>query len=151
MKFNCSICKADKELSEFPKSARAYGRRNPRYGYASWCKICNGRKSLRRKVGTPQWRLASIKRCAKGRGISWQLTREQAMTFWQAPCSYCGSPIETVGLDRVDHTRSYTMDNIVPCCRLCNVMKFTLSPEEFLAHCRKIVEHAKTLGSREVA
>jgi hypothetical protein len=152
MQIVCTNCRVPKDKSEFPKHDKAYPRTDhPHFGISAWCKAYHNLKDKRKRVGTPQWRLASIKRCAKGRHIPWELTREQAMKFWQTPCAYCGAEIETLGLDRVDYTKPYTIDNVVSCCRLCNVMKFTLSPEEFLAHCRRIVEHAKTLRSREVA
>lgn len=35
------------------------------------------------------------------------------------------------GLDRVDNTKGYTKDNVVPCCKWCNRAKSTLTLEEF--------------------
>lgn len=67
------------------------------------------------------------------------------------PCHYCGSKgsntfkdvdkkhkrkisdlvIKYNGLDRLDSSRGYTVDNVVPCCWNCNRAKGTLSVEEF--------------------
>lgn len=44
------------------------------------------------------------------------------------------------GIDRKDNAIGYTLDNSVACCFRCNVTKLDGSVEEFIAHCRKIVE-----------
>jgi len=38
------------------------------------------------------------------------------------PCIYCGS-IDKVGSDRIDNSKGHTKDNIVPCCKKCNVIR----------------------------
>lgn len=53
------------------------------------------------------------------------------MTFWQKPCFYGPHPIETIGLDRIDSTKGYTMDNLVSCCETCNRAKRHMSLAEF--------------------
>ena len=76
---------------------------------------------------------------AKRRFILWDLTIEEFMEFWQKPCSYCGDPIKTIGLDRHDNNEGYYVYNVSPCCTRCNRMKSTLGREEFLNQCRKIL------------
>ena len=61
--------------------------------------------------------------------------------LWKEPCFYCDSPIETVGIDRVDNFQGYHDDNVVPCCWPCNQMKRILSVEEFIAHISKIYQN----------
>lgn len=46
------------------------------------------------------------------------------------------------GLDRVDSSKGHTLDNVVPCCWLCNLWKSRLSVEEFLLHNERIYLHA---------
>lgn len=71
------------------------------------------------------------------------------------PCNYCGrvltnerkSPrgnggFKYTGLDRIDSTKGYTVNNIVPCCSYCNFMKRHFTVSEFLSHVRKIYEHS---------
>jgi hypothetical protein len=51
------------------------------------------------------------------------------------PCHYCGNYIGDggYGLDRKDSNLGYTLENIVPCCRECNITKMDkLSYEEML-------------------
>lgn len=79
---------------------------------------------------------------AKQRGHVFALTQAQFSTFWQKPCSYCGGPIQTIGLDRVDSALGYTLVNVVSCCVICNRMKSSLPLDVFLAYCRKIAAFA---------
>jgi hypothetical protein len=66
-------------------------------------------------------------------------------------CFYCGSlpsnlcsrsrtlpPEPYNGLDRVDNTKGYTVDNVVPCCAHCNRAKNNYTQEEFYDHIAKI-------------
>ena len=56
----------------------------------------------------------------------------------RCPCHYCGE--KSVGLDRLDSfiCPSYELTNLVPCCKLCNSMKHTLTKNQFLSHVQKI-------------
>lgn len=40
-------------------------------------------------------------------------------------CDYCLAPLGKygVGLDRINNSKGYTIDNIVPCCGNCNKLK----------------------------
>jgi hypothetical protein len=75
---------------------------------------------------------------AKKRGKEFNISFDEFMTFWQLPCSYCGSDIETIGLDRVDSEIGYNLNNIIPCCKICNRMKSNTPTETFINHCKKI-------------
>lgn len=83
-------------------------------------------------------RLFSYKRSAEQRNIDWLLTEEDFEMFWQKPCSYCGSIIETIGIDRVDSSKPYEINNCKSCCSDCNKMKMDLSEEYFLKMIKKI-------------
>jgi len=80
------------------------------------------------------------KKNARVKKNEWNLTFEEFMTFWQKPCNYCGSKIETIGLDRVDNKKGYNLDNVVSCCWICNRMKRASRKEDFIAHCKKVAE-----------
>ena len=80
---------------------------------------------------------------AKVRGIAFTLSFNQFTSFWQKPCHYCGNPIPTIGLDRVDNRKGYALHNVVPCCIICNKGKQTLSVQEYVAHCVKVVHWFK--------
>jgi len=62
------------------------------------------------------------------------------MYYWQLPCYYCGDNIETIGLDRLNNTKGYSLDNIVSCCTPCNMMKNNNTEDDFIARCKKIAK-----------
>lgn len=79
---------------------------------------------------------SSGKRSAKVRGLSWELTKEQHADLIAGNFCYydCGNPLPNTGsaLDRLDNTKGYTLDNVVPCCTSCNnSRKDNYSPAEW--------------------
>jgi hypothetical protein len=84
-------------------------------------------------------RFYQVRKSAKDRNKPFDLTFEEFIQFWQVPCYYCGSAMKGIGLDRVDNTKGYLLDNVVPCCRLCNTIKGVMSLSEFVNHIRKIL------------
>ncbi len=91
---------------------------------------------------------------ARNRNIAWNLSFEQFEIFWQKPCTYCNSKIETIGIDRIESEKGYILDNCVPCCSMCNVIKGTLREEFFINHIQKIAkfyDNGKTnMGQTEI-
>lgn len=90
---------------------------------------------------------------AKRRNRQFDLTFEQFKTITSRPCSYCGyegnlfsdlhasriaQPFQCNGIDRVDNSIGYILENVVSCCKMCNFMKHKLTREEFLKQVRKI-------------
>ena len=88
----------------------------------------------------PRFRWRGYKARAKKAGIPFELPFEGFMSLWQAPCRYCGTTIETIGLDRLDNNLGYTLENLVPCCPICNQIKGMSTVAEFLARCRRIAK-----------
>jgi len=83
-----------------------------------------------------------------------EITENQFKKITKQICFYCGSPPKQEykgkglngsyiynGVDRVDNTRGYTTDNIVPCCGTCNHAKATMTKEEFLNWVDKVWKH----------
>ena len=86
----------------------------------------------------------TMKRNAATRNLKWRLTDGQVALLTKQLCHYCGAaPSQTHnrktwngnyiynGLDRADNTKGYTVDNVVPCCKVCNGAKGTMTVEEF--------------------
>ena len=69
------------------------------------------------------------------------LTINHFNQHWQAKCYYCNSKLKEVGFDRIDSSKGYTPENVLPCCTLCNLMKRHMKPDEFIAHCKTISAH----------
>ena len=96
-------------------------------------------KSDRKYQAKPTSRFKKYVRSAAERGYKFELTFPQFMVFWKKPCTHCGAPIETIGLDRVDSTIPYQRDNVEPCCRLCNSMKSDTDTLKWYSHMQKIL------------
>ena len=78
---------------------------------------------------SPKGRFGTYKHAAKQNKRSFELTLVDHFipgapnTYWQKPCTYCDDAIATVGLDRIDNDKGYTVDNVVPCCVDCNLTR----------------------------
>ena len=129
-----------KYYQEHKKEIREYGKK---YSKKYYQKHKEEKKEYHKKYyqiysQTLKGKLSTYKCSAKDRGFIWDLTFEQFKTFWQKPCYYCGSEIKTIGLDRIDNSKGYKIDNVVSCCMICNLMKRGLSKDIFVDYCKKI-------------
>lgn len=91
----------------------------------------------------------SYKNGAVKRKLDFLLTREEFESFLSRKCHYCGAEptLRTVakdcmivcnGIDREDNNKGYYQGNCLPCCKICNVMKSSMSHDEFVLHCMRI-------------
>lgn len=104
----------------------------------------------RRKPGVAARQLfAKTAGRAKKYSRSFELDFTYFVRLCALPCFYCGRDFFSTnrhryeefpynGLDRVDNAKGYTMDNVVPCCKLCNTMKLDLSIDIFLEQVERI-------------
>jgi 5-methylcytosine-specific restriction endonuclease McrA len=98
-----------------------------------------------------------IRRGGKIRGIGFELTKEDVKFLGTKDCHYCGAPpsnlyrknhkggrrnhvVRYSGIDRVDSSKGYALDNVVPCCKHCNWAKGSRTQEEFLGWIRSVYE-----------
>lgn len=52
--------------------------------------------------------------------------------IFSKPCHYCGKSDWTeLGCDRIDNDKPHTPDNVVPCCKTCNLKRGTKKYEDF--------------------
>ena len=65
---------------------------------------------------------------------------DMCIELWSHPCYMCGRA-PAMGIDRVDSSRNYTIDNCQGCCTLCNYMKKDCDEVAFLAHIARINMH----------
>ena len=89
---------------------------------------------------------------APKRGLSFELTEEQFRTLTTSPCHYTGRlpshVVETEagdsyvynGIDRLDNTKGYTIENCVPCCSEVNYAKRALSYSDFIQLCKEVTQ-----------
>jgi hypothetical protein len=60
-----------------------------------------------------------------------ELTKEEFISIIKSECIYCGKQ-EAFGIDRRDNLKGYTLENSVPCCKICNQMKHAFHKDIFL-------------------
>lgn len=85
---------------------------------------------------TPNGRFIGGKASAKYRGIEWAIDKRSFFELISQPCFYCNGQLSPggVGLDRIDPKQGYVTSNVVPACRICNVIKSDiLTREETIA------------------
>jgi hypothetical protein len=87
------------------------------------------------KSRLPAIRFIEVKSKAKLRGLSFNLSLDEFLSFCNSYCFYCGIKLLSISLDRVDNSKGYQMDNVVPCCKMCNIMKQFYTQENFINQC----------------
>lgn len=83
---------------------------------------------------------------AKGRNIPFELTRDQVIKLCESPCFYCRKE-RCLGIDRIDNSKGYTIENSIPCCGCCNRMKMDLEFNFFLSQIEKIYQNLPDIKS----
>lgn len=99
--------------------------------------------------------ILQYKRHARDRNIEWNLTFDEVKKIIQEPCFYCGAEksnhavtknckegYDYNGIDRVDSSKGYYIDNVVPCCKTCNYAKRDMSKEDFINWANRISEYS---------
>ena len=90
---------------------------------------------------------------AKRRDLEFNLTKEDVKELSIKNCCYCGqTPSQVInkesekgkyiynGIDRVDNKLGYSIDNCVPCCKICNRAKDVMTLDEFYTWVNKVFE-----------
>lgn len=90
---------------------------------------------------------------AKKRKLQFKLNKEEFKILVDGNCYFCDDKPNQIckpgkgcdtgnyiynGIDRLDSSIGYVLDNCVSCCKLCNYSKMELSKEEFIEHIEKI-------------
>ena len=85
----------------------------------------------------------ALKNGAGKRGLTVSITIDEFVNIVHKPCVYCGYYAEESvrGVDRIDSTRSYVLENCVSCCGVCNIMKLDHPLQYFTDHVLKIAAH----------
>lgn len=103
------------------------------------------------------YNLHIVSRCKRTK-IENNLSVEDYGTLISKNCYYCNEPPKVIphlnhnrialredfymnGVDRVDSSKSYQIDNCVPCCKTCNMSKAQMSVDEFKNHITKIYNY----------
>lgn len=88
---------------------------------------------------------------AKKHGFVWGLSLDEAIKLFSSNCYYCNCPPSRTrtrqnrkgsftynGLDRKDNAIGYVINNVVPCCTVCNFKKGSTSHDDFISWIKSI-------------
>jgi hypothetical protein len=122
------------------------------------------RKSSRKEIGKAGFTriLGVYKRNAKKRNYEFLLSEQEFKIITSSNCYYCDSPplqksnsagtrgytdsgIEHGqylynGIDRIDNSKGYILENCVPCCHQCNAAKSNMPISSFIKWIHKVNE-----------
>ena len=107
-------------------------------------KSCGCLRRLSPGLSSMRGLIGCYKGLAKKKNREYNLTEGQFKEITQKDCCYCGTKPRQIykstntsgnyvhnGIDRIDNTKGYTIDNVVPCCKQCNHAKTNLTLQEF--------------------
>lgn len=83
-----------------------------------------------------------LKRGANKRSLAVSLTDNEIVSLSKQNCYYCNAkpPVnKRNGIDRCNNKLGYHKSNVVPCCKMCNRIKYTTDKNDFINKCLQIV------------
>lgn len=118
-------------------------------------------------IGLKNRLLKDYKTGAVKRGKEFELDFDQFVNLMEQDCHYCGAkpvvheyekqymqkvlePWAHNGIDRIDSSKGYTIDNVVSCCSACNYAKHEMSVSEFKEYITRVYNHLILEGSSTI-
>lgn len=98
----------------------------------------------------------NYKNGAKNRDLDFLLDKDAFRSLTEKECYYCGRTPNQIqargkervngeyiynGIDRVNNFIGYTIENTVPCCKVCNFAKRNMTEGEFLDWIKSVYEY----------
>ena len=129
-------------------------------GFSCGCynrEVSGNTRRLPDNIAALNLNINKYKYSAKKRKLSWSLSDEDVRQLTLLSCYYCGQEPQQIirhanwsskrpsflynGIDRVDNSKGYEINNVVPCCKICNYAKRDLSQQDFISWAKRIVAH----------
>jgi len=104
---------------------------------ATYQKLYNGKLNNKLFIASTSSDYTKYKYYSKKRGIIFNLDKTYFDKLLKDKCNYCGLD-KSNGVDRINSSKSYSIDNCVSCCRTCNFMKLDFSQDQFIEKCLAI-------------
>ena len=149
----CVICKKDKRPKDFAKTdGGKYLKKR--------CRQCVQDNNRRVYSGTYQQYLMrlgySLKYARKKEGVEWAIDSEDLADLWQLQKGRCaitnvimthhrdgnGNKAFNASIDRVNPEVGYVKENVQLVCYAVNILKGSLTPDEFFFWIKSIYEHS---------
>lgn len=121
-------------------------------------KSCAECQKLPKGEGATNSYYLQYKKSAELRNLKFNITIEQFKELITQNCHFCddepvlldakkydayNGSMYANGIDRLDSKKGYNLNNIVPCCKFCNMAKLDMSKEQFLKNVKRVVEFQK--------
>lgn len=106
-------------------------------GYTQSCG-CAGMKKPQKNPETKLFQY--YKRTAKKNGENFKLTKTEFLDIVGEPCYFCGVE-PTAGVNALDPSLGYVVDNVVSCCGDCRVAKNSKTLKDFTGWLQRIYKH----------
>lgn len=109
---------------------------------------CNYKRKLEKGEAAFNFLFRNYKNGAKVRNLEFSLSKEEFKELATKSCFYCGENPSYIarkgndtctynGIDRIDNNKGYVLNNVVPCCGICNNAKKELGKDEFIKWIQK--------------
>lgn len=146
----CTKCQKDKPFGDFPVHKKTYD------GFDSWCKECRKDYSYEVNRTLDTHLRAILSRCKEDRRkIFVDLTLEQLVNLYnsqEGKCAISGIDMTyqrtkrihnmyNASLDRIDSSKSYTLENVQFVCWFVNRMKGETGTNELFKWCQHILKN----------
>jgi len=128
----CSVCNFMKQKMEIKRFIKCCKNINENMG------LNKINKSLNKKYIKLRYKKYIYR--GKTKNIPFKISYEEFERIMNSTCYYCNDTNmnNKPGIDRIDSNQGYSLDNIVPCCKECNYIKFTYPLELFESKINKI-------------
>lgn len=94
-------------------------------------------------------RYGNLKHTAKHRDLVLSISLDEYKILVIKLCTYCGCSLELErgsALDRIDNSKGYTIDNVLPCCGKCNqIRNIHLTSEEMKIAMNAVLLYRKNI------
>jgi hypothetical protein len=150
----CSECREKQRKGDRKKVAKAKAYNEEHEGESKMCVHCNDiyttglEFSLCPKDNARYYSfenfVKSYKKGADKRELEFELTNDDIRELINGNCYYCGQkpdPLKKIGIDRKNNDIGYLIDNVVSCCKMCNMMKHIVESDIFIKQCIHRVQY----------
>jgi hypothetical protein len=119
---------------------------------------CGCKSTLPLGVSAAKAALRNYEKSAESRGYEFHLTFDEFLKITKSNCHYCDSPpMNSIGrtekkrgngryvyngMDRLNNSVGYCLENVVPCCRRCNRAKDVMGKKQFLEWIERVYKHS---------
>ena len=150
------LCKCDCGNTTEVNTGALTGNKTKSCGCLTAKRSANNSINSRHKIAKQDAGYRSIYSSYKGnarlRKLNFNVDFDYAVGIMKSNCHYCGIEPSNIymksyynvtynGIDRVDNTRGYENDNIVSCCKMCNIAKNNNTEQDFLAWINRTYYH----------